>query len=103
MLRKLNKDELILLIEKINENHKKEIKREIKRIDDEHEIIIDACKELGVQFLKCYVKSCKAMRIRRGGFSERYEDINSDHLYQCERCNQYICDTHSNNCKCFQK
>ena len=70
MLRKLNKDELILLIEKINENHKKEIKREIKRIDDEHEIIIDACKELGVQFLKCYVKSCKAMRIRRGGFSE---------------------------------
>ena len=95
MLHKLNKDELILIIENISKNHKKEI----EKVKDEHETVIDACKELGVKFRGCSVQSCKAMRIKRGGNSDRYIDCFSD-LSRCETCNQYICDEHLQNCGC---
>lgn len=49
MLHQLNKDELILIIENISKNHKKEI----ERIKDEDETIIYACEELGIKFRKC--------------------------------------------------
>ena len=98
MLHKLNKDELILLIESINKNHKKEI----EKIKDEHETVIDSCKLIGIKFKQCSLKSCKAMRIKRGGNSYTYRDINCDYLYRCETCNQYICDRHVKNCQCFE-
>ena len=98
MLHKLNKDELILIIEFINKNHKKEI----DRIKDEHETVIDACKELYVKFKQCSVKSCKAMRIKRGGNSDSYKDVNCNDLSRCGSCNQYICDKHLQNCQCYE-
>ena len=94
MLHKLNKDELILIIENISKNHKKEI----ERIKDEYETIIYACEELGIKFRKCCISGCKAMRIKRGSPSTRYVDINCNEMYRCEPLNQYFCDIHAQDC-----
>ena len=94
----MNKDELILIIESINNKHKKEI----EIIKDEHETVIEACKELYIKFKECSVQSCKAMRIKRGDNSDRYIDVNCHDLSRCETCNRYICDKHVRDCKCFE-
>ena len=51
MLHKLNKDELILIIENISKNHKKEI----KELRDKYETIIYACEELELNSKMLYL------------------------------------------------
>ena len=100
MLRKLNKDELILLIEKINENHK----QEIELYKEEKQDILKTLKEFNMAIDKCCGKNCRALSIRQGGFNYNKEvDINCQEMQYCNHCRKYICDKHFNDCLCFQK
>ena len=101
LLSTLNKDELILIIETIHTKHKKEI----EKIKLEHEYIIDTCKEIGIKFKNCSIEGCKALKIKCGSRRYQSKDIYCDGLGigHCKTCNDYICDTYSKNCKCFQK
>ena len=100
MLRKLNKDELILLIQKINENHKKEI----EFFKEEKHIIKTTLKEFNMAIDKCCGKNCKALSIRQGGINRNKEVVvNCQEMQYCIHCSKYICEKHFNDCPCFQK
>ena len=76
MLSTLNKDELILIIETIDRNNKKEI----ERIKQEYEYIITTCKEIGVKFKNCSIEGCKALNVKCGSISYQSKDINANGL-----------------------
>ena len=46
LLSKLNKDELILIIENIEKKHKIEIRERLLRLQDDYEYIIDGCRRV---------------------------------------------------------
>lgn len=98
----LNRDELILIIESINAIHDKETKKLLEELHH-YEYIIDTCRELHMKFKKCALHGCKAVRIKRGGTSYEYRDINCRELFKCENCKMYFCDIHINICACLIK
>ena len=103
LLSKLNKDELILIIENIEKNHKKETKILLEEMQDHYEYVIDTCRELHMKFKRCEVYGCKAILIKRGGNSYEYKYINCRELIKCQSCKAFLCGAHFNKCKCFLK
>ena len=101
LLSKLNKDELILIIENIEEKHKKEIRKRLVKLRDDYEYIIDGCRRLSnLEFKQCHMYDCKALKIRKARNPQRYKDIRCEELFKCPICKVYVCNRHFDKCKC---
>ena len=94
MLHKLNKDELILIIENISKNHKKAI----EKVKDEYEAIITGCKDSRVKFRECPMQSCKAFAVILWYPKTSYLVINCSEIVYCQTCNDFVCNIHARNC-----
>ena len=99
LLSKLNKDELILIIENIEAKHKKEILENVGEVEDYYLDIISHCLKLGnLEFRKCSVDDCKAVKIMKSNNPDRFYDICCKKISKCLTCRTSVCDSHK--CKC---
>jgi hypothetical protein len=81
MLRNLNKDMLIQLVETIGRDKQKRI--------DELENLLEKYKSV-VTTKKCNTEGCKAMTIE----GERSLILVGPEMYRCDNCVEYTCENH---------